>query len=173
MKQTLLSIAALLLLSTAAMAQNGQGQRPNGQRLDRTEMIQRRTDGVVKKYGLNEEQAKQLLSLNTKYADQMGPRGGRGGGQGMRDGQRRQRPEGGDSLRQQRPQRPQGEAGQRPQGQRGPQMGGQMNEQMKAYNEELQKILTPEQYKAYQADQEERMRQFGQRGQGQRRQRQN
>ena len=48
-----------------------------------------------------------------------------------------------------------------------------MNEQMKAYNEELQKILTPEQYKAYQADQEERMRQFGQRGQGQRRQRQN
>ena len=162
MKQTLLSIAALLLLSTAAMAQNGQGQRPNGQRLDRTEMIQRRTDGVVKKYGLNEEQAKQLLSLNTKYADQMGPRGGRGGGQGMRDGQRRQRPEGGDSLRQQRPQ-----------GQRGPQMGGQMNEQMKAYNEELQKILTPEQYKAYQADQEERMRQFGQRGQGQRRQRQN
>jgi Spy/CpxP family protein refolding chaperone len=38
-------------------------------------------------------------------------------------------------------------------------MGGQMGEQMKAYEEELQKIMTPEQYKAYKADQEERMKQ--------------
>ena len=41
----------------------------------------------------------------------------------------------------------------------GPRMGGQMGEQMKAYEEELQKIMTPEQYKAYKADQEERMKQ--------------
>lgn len=160
-----MTIAALLLLSTAAVAQDNQGQRPERQRLDRTEMIQRRTDAVVQKYGLNAEQAKQLLSLNTKFADQMGPRGPRPDGQGMRRGDRGQRPQGGDSLRQQRPQRPQGDANQqRPQGPR-------MNAQNNAYDEELQKIMTPEQYKAYKADQEERMRQFGgQRGQRRRQQ---
>ena len=160
-----MTIAALLLLSTAAVAQDNQGQRPERQRLDRTEMIQRRTDAVVQKYGLNAEQAKQLLSLNTKFADQMGPRGPRPDGQGMRRGDRGQRPQGGDSLRQQRPQHPQGDANQqRPQRQR-------MNAQNNAYDEELQKIMTPEQYKAYKADQEERMRQFGgQRGQRRRQQ---
>lgn len=160
-----MTIAALLLLSTAAVAQDNQEQRPERQRLDRTEMIQRRTDAVVQKYGLNAEQAKQLLSLNTKFADQMGPRGPRPDGQGMRRGDRGQRPQGGDSLRQQRPQRPQGDANQqRPQGPR-------MNAQNNAYDEELQKIMTPEQYKAYKADQEERMRQFGgQRGQRRRQQ---
>ena len=135
MKQIMISIAAMLMLSTAAMAQDNQGQRPNRQGFDRTEMIQRRTDGVVQKYGLNEEQAKQLLSLNTKFADMMGPRGGQMS----------------DSLRQ------------------------QMAEQQKAYEEELQKIMTPEQYKSYQADQEQRRQQFGgQRGpRGQRGQRPN
>lgn len=163
MKQIMISIAAMLMLSTAAMAQDNQGQRPNRQGFDRTEMIQRRTDGVVQKYGLNEEQAKQLLSLNTKYADQMGPRGmgmgmgrggqgGRRGGQGMGPGMAPgQRPQMSDSLRQ------------------------QMAEQQKAYEEELQKIMTPEQYKNYQADQEQRRQQFGgQRGpRGQRGQRPN
>jgi hypothetical protein len=152
MKQTVMSIAALILLSTAAMAQDNQGQRPEGQRLDRTEMIQRRTDRVVQQYGLNAEQAKQLLSLNTKFADQMGPRGrrpnGQPGGPGMRRGQGQGQPQAGDTARVRR--------------QRPPQMDGQMNE----YETELQKILTPDQYKAYKADQEQRMRQFGgQRGQ--------
>ena len=63
MKQTVMSIAALILLSTAAMAQDNQGQRPEGQRLDRTEMIQRRTDRVVQQYGLNAEQAKQPFCI--------------------------------------------------------------------------------------------------------------
>ena len=142
MKQIVFSIAAMLLLSTAAMAQDDRGQRPNRQGFDRTEMIQRRTDGVVKKYGLNEEQAKQLLSLNTKFADMMGPRGGaRPGNRGARPGGDGQRAARRDTTQQAR--------------QRRPQMGGQM----KAYEEELQKIMTPEQYKAYKADQEERMKQ--------------
>ena len=50
MKQIVVSIAALLLLSTAAMAQDNQGQRPDRQRMDRTEMIKQRTDETVKKY---------------------------------------------------------------------------------------------------------------------------
>lgn len=154
-----MSIAALILLSTAAMAQDNEGQRPERQRLDRTEMIKQRTDDVVKRYGLNEEQAKQLLSLNTKYLGQMGgQRGQRRGGPGMRPGNGGPRPQMNDSTAQRRPQ-----GGPRPQ------MGGQMKE----YEDELQKIMTPEQYKAYQADREERMKQFGQRGQrGQRRQQQ-
>ena len=65
MKKIVVSIAALLLLSTAAIAQDNQGQRPERPRVDRTEMIKQRTDDLVKKYGLNEEQATQLLSLNT------------------------------------------------------------------------------------------------------------
>ena len=155
MKQILFTIAASKLLSIAAMAQDNNPQ--NGQRPDPKEMIQRRTDRIVQQYGLNEEQAKQLLSLNTKYADMMTPRFGRGqrpGGQGgARPGGNRQRPAQGDSIRQPRGQRPEG--GQRP----------GMSEQMKAYNEELQKIMTPDQFKAYQADQE-RMRQGMGRGMG-------
>ena len=153
MKQILMTIAAMMLLTTAAMAQGNfpQGNFPqNGQGFDQKEMIQRRTDRTVQQYGLNAEQAKQLLSLNTKYADMMGPRGGqRGqrGGQGARPQGNRQRPAQGDSIRQ-------------PRG-----MNPQMNEQMKAYEEELQKIMTPEQYKAYQADRE-KMRQNMGRGMG-------
>ena len=173
MKQIVMTLAAMLLLSTSAMAQGNFPQ--NGQRPDPKEMIQRRTDRTVQQYGLNAEQAKQLLSLNTKYADVMMPRGGLGGqrGQGARPDGNRQRPAQGDSIRQPRGQRPEG--GQRPQGGQRP----EMNEQMKAYEEELQKIMTPEQYKAYQADRE-RMRQNmgrggmgGQRGQRGRRPQQN
>ena len=156
MKQIVVSIAALLLLSTAAMAQDNQGQRPDRQRMDRTEMIKQRTDETVKKYGLNEEQAKQLISLNTKYLGQMGQRGPRRGGPGMGPGNGGQRPQMNDSTARRRPQG--GQGGQR---QGRPQMGGQMGGQMNEYNQELQKIMTPEQYKAYQADREERMRQFG------------
>lgn len=146
MKQIVMTIAAMILLSTAAVAQDN--NRQNGQRLDPQEMIQRRTDRTVQQYGLNADQAKQLLELNKKYADVMAPRGFRGprDGQGARQGGNRQRPAQGDSIRQQRGQRP------------------EMSEQMKEYETELQKILTPEQYKAYQADRE-RMRQgMGQRG---------
>lgn len=160
MKRIVMSIATLLLLSTAAIAQDNQGQRPERQRMDRTEMIKQRTDDIVKKYGLNEEQAKQLLSLNTKYLGQMGgQRGPRRGGPGMGPGNGGQRPQMNDTTARRRPQGGQRQGGPR---QGGMQMGGQMQE----YNQELQKILTPEQYKAYQANREERMRQFGgQRGQ--------
>lgn len=142
----------MMLLSTAAMAQDDQKQRPQGQRPDRTEMIQKRTDDVVKKYGLNDKQAKELLSLNTKFADKMrGPRGMRPEGKGKRpEGkdvrQGGPRPEGkqmSDSLRMRRPD------GQRP-GRRA------MDENMKEYEQELQKIMTPEQYKAYTADRDDR-----------------
>ena len=150
MKKMMMAIAAMLITVGASAQDINQAQKPEENKLDRTEMIKKRTDDTVKKYGLNEEQAKKLLEANTKYADKFpsprgfmgGPRGGaqRGGGFGtdrrerpsMRDGQRPQLTE---------EQRAQFEARRKTQ-----------EEAMKAYNEELQKIMTPEQYKAYQED---------------------
>ena len=156
-------MAAAVLMGTTAMAQ---GERPQ---FDRTEMIKQRTDQMVEKYKLNETQAKQLLDLNTKNAETMGPMmgmgrmgGGRPGGMGGRRGG--------------------GQAG--PGGQGAPQMGGggfqmteeqrarfeemrkQREENQKKYDAELEKILTPDQFKSYQEDQKQ---QREQRGRGMRR----
>lgn len=51
----------------------------------------------------------------------------------------------------QRPQRPEGA-----QGQQGSRPGGNWQEMMKQYNEELQKIMTADQFKAYTEDMEKR-----------------
>ena len=167
MKRIVMMMAAAVLMSTAAMAQ---GQRPQ---FDRTEMIKQRTDQMVEKYKLNETQAKQLLELNTKNADTMPMMGmgrmggGRPGGQGGRRGGGQGAPQMGG-------------------GQGAPQMGGggfqmtdeqraqfeemrkQREENQKKYDAELEKILTPEQFKSYQEDQKQQREQRG-RGMGGRR----
>ena len=150
-------MTAAVLMGTTAVAQDNRPQ------FDRTEMIKQRTDQMVEKYKLNETQAKQLLELNTKNAESMGPMmgmgrmgGGRPGGMG---GGRR----GG------------GQAGQGGQG--APQMGGggfqmteeqraqfeemrkQREENQKKYDAKLEKILTPEQFKSYQEDQKQQREQ--------------
>ena len=156
-------MAAAVLMGTTAMAQGNNGQRPQ---FDRTEMIKQRTDQMVEKYKLNETQAKQLLELNTQNAELMG-RGmgmGRMGGQGGRRGGGQGAPQMGG-------------------GQGAPQMGGggfqmteeqraqfeemrkQREENQKKYDAELEKILTPEQFKSYQKDMEEQRAQRG-RGMG-------
>ena len=157
MKRFFLLMTAAVLMGTTAVAQDNRPQ------FDRTEMIKQRTDQMVEKYKLNETQAKQLLELNTKNAESMGPMmgmgrmgGGRPGGMG---GGRR----GG------------GQAGQGGQG--APQMGGggfqmteeqraqfeemrkQREENQKKYDAELEKILTPEQFKSYQEDQKQQREQ--------------
>ena len=164
MKRIVMMMAAAVLMGTAAMAQDNNGQRPQ---FDRTEMIKQRTDQMVEKYKLNETQAKQLLELNTKNADLMG-RGmgmGRMGGQGGRRGGGQGAPQMGG-------------------GQGAPQMGGggfqmteeqraqfeemrkQREENQKKYDAELEKIPTPEQFKSYQKDMEEQRAQRGRRGMG-------
>lgn len=139
MKRMICAAAAMLLMSTATMAQEEtkQEKRP---RMDRTELIQKRTNDMAQKYGLNKEQTQQLLSLNTKYAEKMrGPRG----------------------------HRPQGRPGGRQESGSHPQRAGQARPQdgvnMKAYDEELQKILTPDQYKAFSEDRAKRMKDRGHR----------
>ena len=136
MKHFILSLVTMLTVTVSASAQfqGGEGQRP---RFNREEMIKSRTEMMVKKYGLDADQAAKLQTLNEKQMPQM---------RGMRNAQKHEKA---DSTAQ-RPRREgkmRDEQGQRHE--RGQRMGA-FN--MKAYNEELEKIMTPEQYKAYQED---------------------
>lgn len=147
MKKIILGLMAAMTIGTTAMAQS--------QVADRSEMIQKRTESVAKKYGLSDEQKQKLLKLNTKYADIMGPsmrmHGNRGNGGAMRQRPGSNfgaRPENGDSaalgrFRLSEEQRA-----------RLDERRKQMNEQREAYNKELQAIMSDEQYKSYTADME-------------------
>jgi hypothetical protein len=156
----LMMILAAAFLSSAAFAQ-GFGN------FDQGEMVKNRTEEQVKQYKLNEDQAKQLEALNTKYAEKMGfgfmmMGGGRGMGRGMGGGQRPQGgPQGGFGGGQGGFGGGQGGFG----GGQMPQMSEeqraqmqermkQMQENMEAYDKELEQIFTPEQFKAYKEDQE-------------------
>lgn len=135
MRKFIVSIFLIAAVSTGASAQNEQGgNRPP--RMDRTEWAKRRTEMMVQKYGLNEEQAKALQELNEKQM----PRG---------NGQRPPRP---DSTQAERPKRP-----------RGPRPGGNWQEMQKEHNEQLQKIMTADQFKAYMEDMEKRRQERGNR----------
>ncbi|MBP5339881.1 MAG: DUF4890 domain-containing protein [Prevotella sp.] len=148
MKKMVLALIAALTMTTSMMAQDDNRQNRERRQFDRTEMLKQRTDRMVKAYGLNEEQAKQLLDLNTKYAEQMGP------GRGFRPGgERGQRPERMERMNAPRPDsmknapRPQME------------MNGnfeKMREAREAFEKDLQKILTEEQFKAYKEDEAKR-----------------
>ena len=146
-----MAIAAAVMMSSTMLAQENKPEgRPEMKRGDRTEMMKKRTEETVQRYGLNEEQAAKLLELNTRYAEKMGPRGPR---MGRQQGQRP------DSMKQRKPK---GEMKEAPQnGERKPEMRGnfeEMRKNMEAYDAELQKIMTEEQFKAYKADQEKRMK---------------
>ncbi|UKK66728.1 DUF4890 domain-containing protein [Prevotella communis] len=152
MKKLVLTMIAMVTMSLSAMAQDTAQVR---RQFNPEQMAKMRTDAVVKKYGLNDDQAKKLLDLNTRFAGKirpMGPMGGqRRGGQRMQgDRPQRMNP---DSLRAQGQRRGQGQRG-----------GGfnreEMQKNMEAYNNELKSILTPEQYEAYQKDEQQNRRQF-------------
>ena len=152
MKKLVLTMIAMVTMSLSAMAQDTAQVR---RQFNPEQMAKMRTDEVVKKYGLNDDQAKKLLDLNTRFAGKirpMGPMGGqRRGGQRMQgDRPQRMNP---DSLRAQGQRRGQGQRG-----------GGfnreEMQKNMEDYNNELKAILTPEQYEAYQKDEQQNRRQF-------------
>lgn len=152
MKKLVLTMIAMVTMSLSAMAQDTAQVR---RQFSPEQMAKMRTDAVVKKYGLNDDQAKKLLDLNTRFAGKirpMGPMGGqRRGGQRMQgDRPQRMNP---DSLRAQGQRRGQGQRG-----------GGfnreEMQKNMEDYNNELKSILTPEQYEAYQKDEQQNRRQF-------------
>ena len=116
-------IATALSLSTMAQENNGQQGRP---RMDRSEMIQRRTDEMAKQYGLDAKQQKKLLKLNKKYPEAMPFMGRRPGGQGwgMRGGNGGPgRPQAGQGDGQRQPGNGQMGQGPRGNGQGGPRGG--------------------------------------------------
>ena len=84
MKRIIMTLAAAVLISSTVLAQEKNDNR-------KQEMIKHRTERTVKEYNLNDKQAKELLELNTKYADMMRPMH-RHGGPGHH-GMRGQRPE--------------------------------------------------------------------------------
>ena len=164
MKKIIMAIVAAIALSATAVAQDQNRQeRERRQQPDRTEMMKRRTAEMVKTYGLNEEQAQQLLELNTKFADRMG--GFQRGGNNDRRQQMERRPQRngqqGDTLNTD-------EQRQRVSREGMEDRRKEMEQSREEYAAELQKIMTEEQYKAYQADMQKRMQNGPQGRRGQR-----
>jgi len=153
MKKIIFAIAAAVMMSSTMLAQeNGTETRPERRHADRTEMTKKRTDETVQRYKLNEEQAAKLLELNTRFAGKMGPRGGQHRF-GRQQGPMTQKH---DSLKQ----KPQKEEMKAMPERRMDRRAGfeQMRKNMEAYEAELQKIMTEEQFNAYKADREKRMK---------------
>ena len=144
----LIAALAAVMVSTAAVAQNNNSNKPSGENNRKQEMVKHRTDKMVEDYQLNDKQAKKLLALNTEYADKMRPHRhgphGHHGPHGMR-GQRPEPPKG--DMDGQRPEPPKGDRQDRRK---------EMAETMKAYNAELQKIMTAEQFEKYKSDMQQR-----------------
>ena len=152
MKKMIVTMMAALLVSTTAMSQEQENPQRPQRKFDKTEMVKHRTDETVSRYKLNDKQAKQLLELNTKYADKMMPRGPHH--HGHHGAGRPPMPPKDDKA--QRPEPPKDDSKMQ-------EHRKEMEANMKAYDAELKKILTDDQYKSYQADQK-KMREKGPRG---------
>ena len=140
MKKLVMAVMATMMLASTAMAQETNGKERK--QMTKTEMIQQRTDGMVKRYSLSQEQAAKLLELNTQYADKLPGRGFGGPRMGRpHDGKGKvARP---DSV------------GKGPRKERmNPE---EMKKTMQAYESELKSILTEDQFKAYQEDRQKMM----------------
>ena len=145
MKKMMMTLLAAVVVSTAAVAQNKDDNKSPQDNNRKQEMVKHRTDRLVKDYQLNDQQARQLQELNTKYADKMRPHHPRHHGPHGMKGQRPEPPKG--DKKGERPEPPKGDRQDRRK---------EMDETMKAYEAELQKIMTPEQFKKYQADMQQR-----------------
>lgn len=161
MKKLVLTIFAGLAISQAAVAQETNPQvKEQHKIIDNKEFVQKRTDSMVERYGLDEKQAAKLNELNTKFADKLGPRHGgpRMGGPRPAGGPRPEMP--GGFKPKGKPEMKQGEG----EGNRMPfnpeemaKRREQMEENQKAYKSELKEILTEEQFQKYEADEAQRM----------------
>ena len=148
MKKLFMVIAAALMISSATYAQDENNNNPQRRKFDKKEMIQKRTDNMVKEFGLDKNQAEKLLELNTTYADKLGTPGMRHfmGRPGFGRG-----PQGGGNMgsdptmgQMDRPQLTEEQKAKMNK------VREEMKENMKSYETALQGILTPEQFKAYQ-----------------------
>ena len=147
MKKIVLAMAIALLSVSGALAQDEKKQEGNAP--SKAEMIEHRTDAMVKRYGLDADQRAKLIELNTKYADMLSafPRGkGRHGGQrpqGMRpDRNAKADIAAKDSLKKDRGPHERGRKGD----------FEKMRKMTDAYNTELKTIFTEKQFESYEAD---------------------
>ena len=165
MKKLMMTMIAAVMMSSAAFAQDNQKEcKCSEKKADNTEMVKHRTDKMVKKYGLNDQQAAQLLEVNTKYSDKMEPRGQHhhpGKGRPPKDGKKMDKKTDGNT----------GATAQQPQESKRQELTEEQKAKFEAerkeheatrqaYEGELQKIMTPEQFKNYQED----MKKHGDRG---------
>jgi hypothetical protein len=153
MNKLMIMTAAVMMTFFTANAQNNDKVQ-NLNTPDRAEMVKNRTARTVERFGLNESQAKQLLELNTKYADRMPRMNGRRSG--MRSGDRQRANMRNMQRKRERPSREQMESRMK-----------EMRQVREAYDKELKKIMTEEQYTKYTEVQKQRMQR---RGNGNRRQ---
>ena len=139
-----------LLTMTAAVAQDNNSenrQRREFKKPTPEEMTTRMTESLK----LDDKQQKKVLELNKEYENVLG---GPGMGRGFGRGQRGPRPDGQtgasqNNNNQQRPERPQMTEEQRAKMQ-------QMMEKRQEYNKKLKEILTDDQYKTYQKQNQRR-----------------
>lgn len=149
MKKLFMAIAAALMISSATYAQDGNYNNPQRGRFDKKEMIQRRTDKMVKEFGLDNNQAEKLLELNTTYADKLGTNnmghafGRPGFGRGPQGGNDKFRPD----TTMARMHHPQLNDEQKA---RMNKWREEIEANRKSYESALQGIMTADQFKAYQ-----------------------
>jgi hypothetical protein len=71
MKKLFMAISAALIISSATYAQDENYNNAQHGRFDKKEMVQKRTEHMVKELGLDNNQAKKLFELNSTYADKL------------------------------------------------------------------------------------------------------
>lgn len=147
MKKTIIITMAALMLGIIANAQGHRGSwqdRPQRERPDEATMIQERTDRMAEKYGLDEAQKAKLLELNKEYSFRM-----------ERPDHKRDTTKFGKEDRQHERMRQKPALDEKKKLEFEARMK-EMQSRREAYEEALKGILTEDQYKAYQKDQEHR-----------------
>lgn len=137
------AIMASMALQAQEQADGRQQVRP---RMTQEQLIKLRTNGMVKRYGLSDEQAAKLQELNEAYSVKLfsGRRGTgfRGRQNADQNREEEQQPDGQSRTERQ---------------ERMKQRMQEMQSTYAEYEKELQKIFSAEQYKKYQADRQTRM----------------
>ena len=146
MKKMILALVVVFAMGNVAMAQ--EEQQKCGKKCDKTEMIKKRTEKMVKQYNLTDQQAAKLLKLNEEYADKLPAMRAMGGHKG---------PFGAGAQMKQDPCKQGGCASALKDFKTRPNKEGMMKnrqEMMKnreAYNKELKEIIGEEKYAQYEA----------------------
>ena len=167
MKKMMVAFIAMTMCANV-MAQEVNEQKQEPKPVDKEEMAQKRTDFMVEKYGLNEEQAAKLLELNKAHADKQRPmrrdfrRPPMKKFEGKALEEKEMAPEEMDKVPEKMEKAPEKmekapEKMDKPAlKEKKPGMRDEMKKEREAYENELQKIMTEEQFSAYKKDTEKR-----------------